>query len=135
MTNNLDLKQQFITLRAKGFSLEKIANQIGKCRQTLSTWNSELQEEVANTKAIELEALFEECLVTKEHRVRELSTLLTKINNELGKRDLSDVSDDKLIDLKLKIGDQLKGEFFEPKIRSESEVKSQKYKRDLLNKY
>lgn len=135
MTNNLDLKQQFITLRAKGFSLEKIANQIGKCRQTLSTWNSELQEEVANAKAIELEALFEECLLTKEHRVRELSSLLTKINNELGKRDLSDVSDDKLIDLKLKIGDQLKGEFFEPKIRSESEVKSQKYRRDLLNKY
>ena len=135
MTENLELKQQFISLRAKGYSLEKIAQKIGKCRQTLSNWNSDLQEEIANAKAIELEALFEECLVTKEHRVRELSSLLTKINNELGKRDLSDVSDDKLIDLKLKIGDQLKGEFFEPKIRSESEVKSQKYRRDLLNKY
>ena len=73
MTENLELKQQFITLRAKGYSLEKIAKQIGKCRQTLSNWNSDLQEEIANAKAIELEALFEECLLSKEHRVKELS--------------------------------------------------------------
>jgi DNA-binding transcriptional MerR regulator len=135
MTENLELKQQFITLRAKGFSLEKIANQIGKCRQTLSNWNSDLQEEIANSKAIELEALFEECLLSKEHRVRELSKILTRINEELETRDLSQVSDDKLIDLKLKIGDQLKGEFFEPKIRSEKEVKTQKNHREILNKF
>ena len=115
--------------------LEKIAKKIGKCRQTLSNWNSDLQEEIANSKAIELEALFEECLLTKEHRVRELSKILTKINEELETRDLSQVSDDKLIDLKLKISDQLKGEFFEPKIRSEKEVKTQKSHREILNKF
>lgn len=132
MTENLELKQQFITLRAQGYSLEKIAKKIGKCRQTLSNWNSDLQEEIANAKAIELEALFEECLLTKEHRVKELSKLMSKINEELEKRDLSQVSDDKLIDLKLKIGDQLKGEFFEPRIRSEGEVKTQKSSRKLI---
>lgn len=132
MTENLELKQQFITLRAKGYSLEKIAKKIGKCRQTLSNWNSDLQEEIANAKAIELEALFEECLLTKEHRVKELSKLLTKINEELETRDLHEVSDDKLIDLKLKIGDQLKDEFFEPKIVSESEIKTQKSSRKML---
>ncbi len=129
---NTDLKQQFITLRAKGYSLEKIAKEIGKCRQTLSNWNFDLQEEIANTKAIDLEALFEECLLTKEHRVKELSTLLNKINKELEKRDLSMLSDDKLIDLKLKIGNQLKEEFVEPIILSEKELGLQKQRKFLI---
>jgi len=131
MTENLELKQQFITLRAKGLSLEKISKQIGKCRQTLSNWNFELQEEIANTKAIELEALFEECLATKQHRLKELCNLLSKINNELDKRDLSSISDDKLIDLKLKVNIQLKDESFEPKIISESEIQRQKSDRKM----
>lgn len=129
---NTDLKQQFITLRAKGYSLEKIAKQIGKCRQTLSNWNFDLQEEIANAKAIELEALFDECFVTKEHRVKELSLLLSKVNKELEKRDLSMLSDDKLIDLKLKIGNQLKEEFVEPNIISESEINRQKTNRQMI---
>ncbi|NBX53259.1 MAG: hypothetical protein EBT63_06405 [Proteobacteria bacterium] len=129
---NTDLKQQFITLRAKGYSLEKIAKEIGKCRQTLSNWNYDLQEEIANAKAIELEALFEECFLNKEHRVKELSTLLNKINKELEKRDLTTLSDDKLIDLKLKIGEQLKQEIIAPIILSEDELKTQKQRRLLI---
>lgn len=132
MTQSLDLKQQFIILRAQGHSLAKIAKQLGKCRQTLSNWNSDLQEEIANAKAIELEALFEECLLTKEYRVKEMSKLLEKINGELEKRDLSTVSDDKLIDLKLKIGERLRDEIFEPKIVSDQEIKIQKTNRMLI---
>jgi hypothetical protein len=129
---NTDLKQQFITLRAKGYSLEKISKEIGKCRQTLSNWNFDLQEEIANAKAIELEALFEECLLTKQYRIKELSNLLNKINKELEKRDLTMLSDDKLIDLKLKIGVQLKEEFIEPIILSEKELGLQKQRRFLI---
>jgi transcriptional regulator with XRE-family HTH domain len=132
MTSNTDLKQQFISLRAKGYSLEKIAKQIGKCRQTLSNWNSDLQEEIANAKAIELEALFEECLLTKEHRIKDLSKLLSRINQELEKRDLSMLSDDKLVDIKIKINSQLKEEFIETKIVSENEINSQKRRRSLI---
>ena len=129
---NTDLKQQFITLRAKGYSLEKIGKELGKCRQTLSNWNYDLQEEITNAKAIELETLFEKCLLTKEHRVKELSNLLNKINKELEKRDLSMLSDDKLIDLKLKIGVQLKEEFIEPTILSEKELGLKKQRRFLI---
>jgi transcriptional regulator len=135
MTTNNDIKQQFITLRAKGYSLTKIAKQIGKCRQTLSNWNSELQEEIENTKAIELEALFEECFLTKENRIKTFSRLLNKINKELDKRDFQTVSDDKLVDLKLKISQQLQGEYFKPKIKSESELNKQKSKRQFLNNF
>lgn len=135
MTTNTDIKQQFITLRAKGYSLTKIGNEINKCRQTLSNWNSELEEEISNAKAIELETLFEECFLTKENRIKTFSQLLEKINKELDKRDFQSLSDDKLVDLKLKISQQLQGEYFEPKIKSEGEINKQKNKRQLFNNF
>jgi len=135
MTTNNDIKQQFITLRAKGYSLTKIAQQLDKCRQTLSNWNSELEDEINNAKAIELEALFEECFLTKENRIKTFSQLLEKINKELDKRDFQSLSDDKLVDLKLKISQQLQGEYFEPKIKSEGEINKQKNKRQLFNNF
>ncbi len=132
MTTNTDIKQQFITLRAKGYSLTKIAQQLGKCRQTLSNWNSELQEEITNARAIELEALFEECFVIREHRIKSLAKLLDKIEKQLEIRDFSFVPDEKLVDLKIKINQQLKEEYFEPKIQSEAEIRTQKSKRQVL---
>ncbi len=133
MTENLELKQQFITLRAKGYSLEKISKQVGKCRQTLSNWNSEFVEEIESAKAIEMEALFEECLLAKEHRIRSLSQLLVKIEKELEKRDFTEVGDDKLVDLQLKINQQLKEEYFEPKPKSESEIAKRKSARQRFD--
>jgi transcriptional regulator len=135
MNNNLEQKQQFISIRAKGYSLTKIAKELGKCRQTLSNWNSELQEEIENAKAIELEALFEECFVIKEHRIRSLASVLKKVEKELLSRDFKAVADEKLVDLKLKISQQLKEEYFEPKIKSESEIKNQKNHRQILNNF
>lgn len=132
MTSTSDIKQQFIELRAKGYSLVKIAKKLNKCRQTLSNWNSELQEEISNAKAIELETLFEECFLNKEHRVKNLSQLLAKVSNELEKRNFKDVTTEKLIELKLKLSDQLKQEHIEPKIKSEKEVKSNKANREFL---
>jgi transcriptional regulator len=135
MTEILEIKQQFIELRAKGHSLTKIAGKLGKCRQTLSNWNSELEEEISNARALELEALFEEFLLTKEHRIKALSQLLCKIDQELNKRDFQLVADEKLVELKLKLTSQLKEEYIEPKIKSESELKTKKANREFLNKF
>jgi orotate phosphoribosyltransferase-like protein len=132
MTNNLDLKQQFITLRAKGFSLEKIAKELNKCRQTLSNWNSELEEEISNAKAIELESLFEECFLTKEHRVKNISNLLSTVSNELAKRDFQDVATEKLVEMKMKLTDQLKTEYIQPNIKSEKQMAKAKSSRQLF---
>lgn len=129
---NTDLKQQFITLRAKGYSLEKIGKELGKCRQTLSNWNSDLEEEISNAKAIELESLFEECLLTKEHRVKNISNLLTTISNELAKRDFQDVTTEKLVEMKMKLTDQLKTEYIQPNIKSEKQMAKSKSSRQLF---
>ena len=54
----IEIKQQFIQLRAKGYSFDKIAKELGKAKQTLIDWSKEFQEEIANVKASELESLY-----------------------------------------------------------------------------
>ncbi len=133
MTKNIDIKQQFIELRAKGYSLAKIGKELNKCRQTLSNWNSELEEEINNAKAIELESLFEECLISKEHRVKNLSNLLVKITNELDKRSFEDITTEKLVDIKSKLIQQLKHEYVEPVFKSEKQMQSNKTTRMIMD--
>jgi DNA-binding transcriptional MerR regulator len=131
--NDIEQKQKFITLRAKGYSLNKIANDINKCRQTLANWNNELEEEISNLKAIELESLFEECFITKEYRIKNLFKLLSKIDLELDRRDLKDVSTEKLIDLKSRLSEQLKSEFIDVRIKSDAEVGKSQQRKNLIN--
>jgi len=66
----LETKERFIELRAKGYSFDKIAKELGKAKQTLIDWSKELQDEVANRKAVELESLYENYYLLKEHRLQ-----------------------------------------------------------------
>ena len=50
----IETKHNFIKLRAKGNSFDKIAKELGVAKQTLIDWSKEFEEEIANLKAIEL---------------------------------------------------------------------------------
>lgn len=43
-------KSQFVQLRAKGFSYPKIAKELKVSTSTLTNWNQELQDEIAQAK-------------------------------------------------------------------------------------
>jgi hypothetical protein len=106
-----DQKSRFVQLRAKGFSLAKIATELKVSKSTLINWSRELQTEIAQTKAIELEILQEEYFLLKEGRIRLLGEQFKVIQAEIGKRDLSKVKTDKLLDLQLKYFTELKDEY------------------------
>ena len=128
----LETKERFIELRAKGWSFDKIAKELGKAKQTLIDWSKELQDEIANRKALELEALYESYFLLKENRLQTLGVMLTKIKKELEKRNLSDVPTDKLLDLLLKYESQLKDEIVDPIYKSSQEIKEERQDRELL---
>jgi len=128
----LETKEKFIELRAKGWSFDKIAKELGKAKQTLIDWSKDLQDEIANRKALELEALYESFYLLKENRLQTLGVMLTKIKKELEKRNLSDVPTDKLLDLLLKYESQLKDEIVEPIYKSSQEIKEERQDRELL---
>ncbi len=103
-------KERFIELRGKGLSYDRIAKQLQVSRQTLITWSKELEKEIANFRAIEMEALQEQFYCTKQKRVELMGKQLQAIQKELEKRDLTQVSTERLFDLLLKITNQLKEE-------------------------
>jgi hypothetical protein len=131
----LDTKQRFIELRAKGWSFDKIAKEIGKAKQTLIDWSKELQDEIANSKALELEALYESYYLLKENRIQSLGQILIKIKKEVERRNLSEIPTDKLLDLFLKYNNQVKDEIVEPIYKSSQELLEEKQDRELLEEF
>jgi hypothetical protein len=129
----LKVKERFIELRAKGWSFDKIAKELGKAKQTLIDWSKELEDEIANLKALELEALYEKHYLLKENRIETFGVLLKKIKDEVLSRDFSEVPTDKLLDLLLKYENQLKEEVVEPRFKTSEEIKEEERDRELLN--
>lgn len=128
----IETKERFIELRAKGWSFERIAKKIGKAKQTLIDWSKELQDEIANRKALELEALYESYSLMRENRLQSYGAMLTKIKEEVERRDLSDVPTDKLLELLLKYNSQVKEEIIEPIYKSSQELIEERQDRELL---
>lgn len=129
----IEVKQRFIELRAQGMSFDKIAQELGKAKQTLIDWSKELEEEIANYKALELEALYESYYLLKEARLKQFGGIVNKLTEELQSRDLSDVPTDKLLDLYLKYSDKVKEEIVEPSFKTSEEIRENKIDRELLN--
>lgn len=129
----MEEKERFIELRAKGWSFDKIAKEIGKAKQTLINWSKELEDEIANLKALELEALYEKHYLLKENRIETFGVLLKKLKDEVMSRDLSDVPTDKLLDLLLKYENQLKDEIITPIYKTSEEIKEAELDKELLN--
>ena len=130
---NLDQKEKFIELRAKGWSFDRIAKELGRAKQTLIDWSKDLQEEIANRKALELDALYETYYLQRENRLQMFGAMLTKIKKEVESRDLSDVPTDKLLELFLKYNSQVKEEIVEPIYKSSQELTEEKEDRELLD--
>lgn len=125
-------KEKFIELRAKGWTFDKIAKELHKRKATLIDWSKELESEIANRKAIELEALYEKHYLLKEQRIEKLGNLLNKIINEIESRNLKDIPTNKLFDLFLKYNKEIKEEMIEPVYKSTMEIENERQSYELL---
>ena len=118
----MEVKSQFIELRAKGWSYVKIARKLKVSKNTLANWGAELEGEIASLKAMELEALYERSYMSKEARIRLLGSQLKEIQDELKKRGLEDVSTEKLLDMELKLYQALQAEYVEARPLTDAEI-------------
>lgn len=128
----LETKEKFIELRAKGWSFDKISKEIGKAKQTLIDWSKELQDEIANRKALELETLYEKYFLLKEAKIKKYGAILSKITNELESRDFSNVPTGRLLELYLLYFERLSQEVVEPSFKSSQDIKEERQDRNLL---
>ncbi len=111
----VELQNRFIMLKAKGFSYTKIANELHLSKGTLTSWNRELESEIAEFRGLQLEELYQEYFMYKESRIKKLGEVLKKIDGEIQKRDLTDIPTEKLLDFQIKYIKELKEEFVESK--------------------
>lgn len=109
------LKAKFIKLRAQGFSYKKISKILKVGISTLANWNNELENDIARLKAFELESLQEQYHILREGRIKLLGGILEKTNKELAKRNFEDLPTEKLIDVFIKLFQEIKGEYIEVK--------------------
>jgi replicative superfamily II helicase len=131
----VNVKQRFMELRAKGYSYDKIAKELKKAKQTLIDWSIELQEEIANLKAMELEELYSKYFLLKENRLQTFGELLDKMKKEVTNRDLSEVPTGKLLELLIKYSGYINDEMIEPEYLSSRKMQSEKLSRELLERF
>jgi hypothetical protein len=98
-----DTKRRFVELRALGKSYMDIAMELQVSKQTLINWSRDLQTEIANLKAIEMDSLRCQMQLHAGARVEMLGNMLMRLKAEFAARDLSQVSTEKLIDHMQKI--------------------------------
>lgn len=115
-------QEQFIDLRAKNWSFDRIAKQLEVSKQTLINWSREYQLEISNLRALELDALQEKFALTKLKRLELFGEKLNSLTGELNKRNLTDLSTEKLLEFILKYGTALKGEEIPIEFRQKEDV-------------
>lgn len=103
-------KDLFILKRAEGKSYSTIAKELCISKSTCTEWERELKDQIANKRAEQLEDLYDTYFMTKRGRIEKIGASLAKIEDALAQADLSSVSPDKLLDLKLKYQEALRAE-------------------------
>ena len=124
--------EEFIILRAQGWSFDRIAKKLKTAKQTLINWSGTYGVEISHLKALELEALQEENFLTKEGKIKLLGEAVKKLKTELDKRDLSDVPTAKLYELLDRYHELARTEAVDPDFRDERELKADKSRAGLV---
>ena len=115
-----DTKQRFVELRAQNRSYDFISKELSVSKQTLVTWSKELSLQIMNMREIDLEATREEWRLLKKQRVELLGEKLKAIKEALEKRDLADVSTERLFDLLFKTYGLVEREAGDPVFQEET---------------
>jgi len=105
-----ELKEQFIELRALGYSFAAIVEKLGVSKPTLIGWSKELALQIGNARNLKIDELSARFTVSKEKRIEVFGRRLEAILEELDRRDLSVLEIDKLLSFALKYGEMLRAE-------------------------
>lgn len=124
MSKTLDERQQFIELRAKGYSFQKISDELDISKPTLMEWSKDINinRDIQNQRTLVVDDLQERYAVTRRHRIEVFDEFLQKAKDELNKRDMTDVPTDRLISMVIKLSDTLKADETELELLGEVEL-------------
>ena len=88
---------RFIQLRAEGWTYDRIATELKVSKPTLIQWSRQHQFSIQNLRAVETEALADQCFASRQQRWEKLGRDLHRVEDELAKRDLADIPTARLL--------------------------------------
>jgi len=121
MTKTIEEKEQFIQLRAKGYSFDKIAEALNISKPTLIKWQGEMNEQVKEQQYFELESLLEEYSLMRRNRFEAHSSLLhavfQELQNKVEQQELEQLSVSELLKLALQLEKRLSQDTEKPLLK------------------
>jgi len=126
MTHSPELKDRFIEMRAEGRTHSAIAKELGIAPNTAVNWSREFSEEIAAAKAFKTEEMIEKYRMTTEKRIEMYGNRLLAMQDELARRDLSEVPTNKLFDMMMKCSKALEAEISKPAFLTDEDIKRRK---------
>lgn len=118
---DLGTKEQFIELRAQGFSYAHISEKIGVSKPTLIKWSRDLEDEINNLHQIHLESVREKYKMQKISLLEVFGKQMQNIEAELSKRNLNELKTEQLFNLWLKMSDNIAREDTQPIFKSRAD--------------
>lgn len=120
-----DVKNEFVILMAEGVSQRQAAKQLNVSLSTVQAWAKELKADIEIVKQQNKEQLLNTYTTIKQAHLQSLAGTVTRIDAELTKRNLEDVSTEKLLELNLKYQKELiEGYEKEPQIFEVDEIET-----------
>lgn len=87
-----EVRQKFVERRAQGQTFSRIAAELGVAKSTLIEWSRQLRFEIQNHRALELDDLRDRLLGSRQARTAVILQKLSRVEEELRQRDLTQVS-------------------------------------------
>lgn len=109
-----ETKLAFIKARAEGKSYSRIGKELGLAKATCQSWEKLLKQEIQELKQAQLEELYTTYNMKREARIKALGNILQEIDNAIAEKPLDELPADKLLELRLKYGRELREEYKEP---------------------
>ncbi len=97
--NDLETQGRFVELRSQGWSFARISQELNVSKPTLIKWSRQFQYDIQNLRAVELEALKEKWIASREEGINSLGLQLQKVEAELAMRDISELPTGRLFTL------------------------------------
>ena len=97
--HTIETNHRFIELRARGWSFARVAAELRVNQNSLVSWQRKFRQEIADLKAVELEALQERLLASHEDELTRLAGHLNRVEAVLAGRKLEYVSTEFLFSL------------------------------------
>lgn len=118
MTKTEQVKAEALRLRAEGTPVEEIVERTGLGAQEVVDILAEEQDAITTMQGIKEEAALISYGVSRRERLKKIVSLRNRVEEELDKRDFSDIPTEKLPALLLKINEAIREEVTPPRIIS-----------------